>query len=73
MSLVAIWAGLVGVSAIFFLRIHNVLVVRLAFIDDDSLWPAFYEDLPSYEAMCFNPRHWGRWTKRQWCAYVGAL
>ena len=52
------------------MRNFAILKVRLAFIDDKELWPKTYYSLPSYEAMVFNPVHWGRWTKAQWVRWV---
>jgi hypothetical protein len=46
---------------------------RMAFIDDASLYPKAYGHLPGYDRMVINPRHWHRWTKRQWVEYVERL
>lgn len=51
-------------------RNHMAYSVSVAFINDSTLWPTEFKRLPSYEAMIFTPKHWGRWTKGQWVAYL---
>lgn len=48
-------------------RNECVFRVRMAFIDDDSLYKSgAYDRLPSYEDMLYKPRYWHLWTKQQW-------
>jgi uncharacterized membrane protein YgcG len=62
--------------AVILLRNWRVYAVGIDILWDDTLGLVPYKALPSYEAMLFHPRHWHRWTKAQWVAYVerkGAL
>jgi len=58
----------------FFLMARNDMTYRIKmhFIDTDHLWPKAYNRLPSYDEMLGHPKHWLRWTKRQWLEYVEA-
>jgi hypothetical protein len=63
------------IAFLLFLLARNVMVfrIRMAFLDDDDeLYPDAYKRLPDYSAMCDHPKHYLRWTKKQWIAYVEA-
>ena len=54
------------------LRNFYVCSTRIAFINDDSLFPDVYRKLPSYDEMLLHPKHWLRWNKQHWIEYVSA-
>lgn len=65
--------GTLGAFGVFLLFRNNaVWFVRLEFLDDPVLFPGAYMALPSYDQMLVSPRHWTRWTKAQWVAWVEA-
>jgi hypothetical protein len=59
---------------LLFLLVRNEMTyrIRIAFIDDDDLYPDAYKRLPRYRVMSDHPKHYLRWTKRQWIAYTEA-
>jgi len=61
---------LVALAAYVLLRNAFVHSVRIAFINDDLLWPFEYNKLPSYDGMLLGPSHQLRWTKDQWVKWV---
>lgn len=59
-----------GVSAFIFIRNQVVFEVRTGFLRKRWEGCTVYDKLPSYEQMMGNPKHWGRWTSKQWRAYA---
>lgn len=59
---------------LLFLLVRNgtTYKVRMAFIYDPALYPDAYNRLPGYSEMCDHPKHYLRWTARQWIEYVEA-
>ena len=55
----------VGLSVLILVRNQFVYGVRIHFLFKEG---DLYQRLPSYIEMMVNPRHWGRWTVRQWRA-----
>lgn len=71
MTVALIFWGAVVVLAVYSLfRNLAVYRVRIAFIDDNDLYPAAFQKLPSYDGMLFGPKHQLRWTKTQWVKYI---
>ena len=69
LSMIVVVVAPVVLLLLVFLGCRNQAVyrVRIAFIDDKSLYDAgAYSELPSYDDMLYNPRYWSRWTKQQW-------
>jgi hypothetical protein len=62
--------GLIAFLLFLLARNEMVFRIRMAFLDDDELYPDAYKCLPRYGAMSDNPKHYLRWTKKQWIAYV---
>lgn len=59
------------VVVFFLVRNECVCHVRGVFIDAPD-FPRSYRRLPDYDAMLYEPDHWGRWTPRQWRAWLAA-
>ncbi|MFL9904650.1 hypothetical protein PQR71_42095 [Paraburkholderia fungorum] len=59
---------------LLFLLVRNgqIFKVRMAFIDSPELYPDAYNRLPTYSKMCDHPKHYLRWTTRQWIEYAEA-
>ena len=59
------------VSLLWFL-----LIARIAIMDTiaqkigDDADGTLYKLLPNHDNMVCNPRHWNKWTKKQWLRYV---
>jgi hypothetical protein len=70
LSLIGALCALILFSLFMLARNEAGYTVRMAFINDDSLYPHVYQRLPSYSEMVHHPKHYLRWTKRQWMKYV---
>jgi hypothetical protein len=57
--------------AVVFFLVRNEFVchVGCVFIAAPD-FPRSYRRLPDYDAMLYEPGHWGRWTPRQWRAWL---
>lgn len=53
-------------------RNEQTYKVHMAFLDSPKLYPEAYKRLPAGNEMCFHPKHYLRWTKKQWIAYTVA-
>ena len=71
-DLALIWTACVVVLYFCFVRNSMVSHVRIAFVDDATLYPDAYLALPTYDEMVFSPRHQLRFTKAQWVKWVAA-
>ncbi len=62
------------ITGLYFGFVRNAMVisVRMAFVDDDALFPEAYKALPSYDDMLLAPCHQLRFTKAQWVKWVKA-
>lgn len=58
---------------VFQIRNNAVFSARMQFLFKTEAERALFEALPSYDAMLFHPKHWGRWTKAQWAAYANRV